>query len=41
LNALKENEKYFISMILAFFAASDVIVLENLAQRFMNDVQIS
>ena len=28
-------------MILAFFAASDGIVLENLAQRFMSDVQIS
>jgi ribonucleoside-diphosphate reductase subunit M2 len=31
----------FISMILAFFAASDGIVLENLAQRFMSDVQVS
>jgi ribonucleotide reductase beta subunit family protein with ferritin-like domain len=38
---LDDNEKYFISMILAFFAASDGIVLENLASRFMNDVQIS
>jgi ribonucleoside-diphosphate reductase subunit M2 len=28
-------------MILAFFAASDGIVLENLASRFMNDVQVS
>jgi ribonucleoside-diphosphate reductase subunit M2 len=28
-------------MILAFFAASDGIVLENLAMRFMNDVQVS
>jgi ribonucleoside-diphosphate reductase subunit M2 len=28
-------------MILAFFAASDGIVLENLAQRFMSDVQLS
>jgi len=28
-------------MILAFFAASDGIVLENLAARFMNDVQLS
>ena len=28
-------------MILAFFAASDGIVLENLAQRFMSDVQVS
>jgi ribonucleoside-diphosphate reductase subunit M2 len=38
---LNEDEKHFISMILAFFAASDGIVLENLAQRFMSDVQIS
>ena len=28
-------------MILAFFAASDGIVLENLGQRFMNEVQIA
>ena len=39
--ALNEGERYFISMILAFFAASDGIVLENLASRFMNDVQVS
>ena len=39
--SLNDNEQYFISMILAFFAASDGIVLENLASRFMNDVQIS
>lgn len=38
---LSDNEKYYISMILAFFAASDGIVLENLAMRFMNDVQVS
>ena len=38
---LSADEKYFVSMILAFFAASDGIVLENLAVRFMNDVQIS
>ena len=38
---LDEKEKYFISMILAFFAASDGIVLENLAARFMGDVQLS
>ena len=40
-DSLNDNEKYFISMILAFFAASDGIVLENLASRFMNEVQIS
>ena len=38
---LSADEKKFISMILAFFAASDGIVLENLAVRFMGDVQIS
>ena len=38
---LHADEKYFISMILAFFAASDGIVLENLATRFMSDVQLS
>jgi len=40
-NDLGNEERYFISMILAFFAASDGIVLENLAQRFMSDVQVS
>ena len=38
---LTPDEKFFISMILAFFAASDGIVLENLALRFMGDVQVS
>ena len=38
---LNDEEKYFISMILAFFAASDGIVLENLAIRFMGEVQLS
>jgi len=38
---LEKDEQYFISMILAFFAASDGIVLENLATRFMGDVQVS
>jgi len=37
--SLKEEEKNFLSMILAFFAASDGIVAENLACRFMKDVQ--
>ena len=40
-NSLNEQERYFISMILAFFAASDGIVLENLAARFMGEVQLS
>mmetsp|Transcript_16709 Transcript_16709/g.41150 ORF Transcript_16709/g.41150 Transcript_16709/m.41150 type:complete len:430 (+) Transcript_16709:142-1431(+) len=37
---LNPNEQHFIKMVLAFFAASDGIVLENLAVRFMADVQI-
>lgn len=37
---LSENEKHFLKNVLAFFAASDGIVNENLATRFMNDVQI-
>ena len=40
-NALQDDERYFISMILAFFAASDGIVMENLAQRFMSEVQLA
>jgi ribonucleoside-diphosphate reductase subunit M2 len=40
-DGLNTDEQMFISMILAFFAASDGIVLENLAQRFMSDVQVS
>lgn len=38
---LNDDEKHFISLILAFFAASDGIVLENLALRFINDVQVA
>jgi len=38
---LTDDEKHFISMELAFFAASDGIVLENLAVRFMTDIQVS
>jgi ribonucleotide reductase beta subunit family protein with ferritin-like domain len=40
-DTLEQGEKHFVSMILAFFAASDGIVLENLASRFMCDVQVS
>lgn len=39
-DSLTDSEKHFISHILAFFATSDGIVLENLAARFLNDVQI-
>ena len=38
---LSEDEKYFIKHILAFFAASDGIVNENLAENFVNEVQYS
>jgi len=37
---LNKDEQHFIKHILAFFAASDGIVNENLALRFYNDVQI-
>lgn len=40
-NTLNQDEKYFIKMIIAFFAASDGIVLENLGVRFMSEVQLS
>ena len=40
-DGLQKDEQFFISSILAFFAASDGIVLENLAQRFMREVQVS
>jgi ribonucleotide reductase beta subunit family protein with ferritin-like domain len=38
---LSTDEQHFIKMVLAFFAASDGLVLENLASRFMQDVQLS
>lgn len=37
---LNDGEKHFISHILAFFAASDGIVLENLGVRFMKEIQV-
>ncbi|KAK8952299.1 Ribonucleoside-diphosphate reductase small chain A [Platanthera zijinensis] len=37
---LSDSEKHFISHVLAFFASSEGIVLENLAARFLKDVQI-
>lgn len=36
---LNDNERYFIKNVLAFFAASDGIVLENLLERFATEVQ--
>lgn len=38
LNKLSDNEKFFINHVLAFFAASDGVVQENLASRFSNEV---
>lgn len=38
---LSDDEKYFIKMIIAFFAGADGIVLENLGTRFMTEVQLS
>ncbi|ODV78949.1 uncharacterized protein CANTADRAFT_26054 [Suhomyces tanzawaensis NRRL Y-17324] len=40
-NRLNDNERFFISRILAFFAASDGIVNENLVENFSAEVQIS
>lgn len=37
---LSTQEQHFVKTVLAFFAASDGIVLENLAERFMTEVQI-
>ena len=37
---LKEGEQHFIKMVLAFFAASDGIVMENIGVRFMGEIQI-
>jgi len=39
-DSLTRNEKHFITHVLAFFAASDGIVNENLATNFMEEVQI-
>jgi len=40
-NKLNDNERYFIKNVLAFFAASDGIVNENLVINFYNEVQIT
>lgn len=37
---LTSDERYFISNVLAFFATSDGIVIQNLAERFLNDTHI-
>ena len=38
---LTPNEQYFIKNVLAFFAGSDGIIQENIAARFMNEIQLS
>ena len=38
---LTDNEKFFINHVLAFFAASDGIVNENLASRFLSEVAVA
>ena len=38
---LNDDERHYIKMILAFFASSDGIVLENLAVRFMSEVKLA
>lgn len=38
---LSDDERHFIKHVLAFFAASDGIVMENLSSRFSNEVQIT
>mgnify|MGYP003624473820 CR=1 FL=1 len=37
----RDNEKYFIKMILAFFAGSDGLIIENLGARFMNEIKVA
>jgi ribonucleotide reductase beta subunit family protein with ferritin-like domain len=37
---LNDNERHFVSMILAFFAGADGIVVENLAERFCREVTV-
>ena len=39
-NGLTDDERHFIKHVLGFFAASDGIVLENLAERFISEVQL-
>lgn len=38
---LKDSERHFIKHVLAFFAASDGIVNENLVERFSQEVQVT
>ena len=38
---MTDNERYFIKMVLSFFASSDGVVAENLCMRFSNEVQLA
>lgn len=38
---LNNNEQFFIKNILAFFAGSDGIIMENLASRFLSEIQLA
>jgi ribonucleotide reductase beta subunit family protein with ferritin-like domain len=40
-NKLTADERFFISMVLAFFLSSDGVVIENLGVRFMNEIQVA
>ena len=39
-NKLNDKERHFLSMVLAFFAGADGIVMENLAERFCREVTL-
>ena len=39
-NKLNEEEKHFVKYVLAFFAASDALVNDNLLERFSNEVAV-
>ena len=39
-NVLNDNERHFIKNVIGFFAGSDGIIMENLAQRFLREIQI-
>jgi ribonucleoside-diphosphate reductase subunit M2 len=39
-NRLNDDERFFVSHVLAFFAASDGIVNENLVERFSGEIQV-
>ena len=40
-NRMNDDERHFISYVLAFFAASDGIVNENLLDRFSSEIQVA